>query len=223
MYKYVQWTLVAVSGIQIQERKILTRKCCRLFRQIFHKRHDIPMEEGESNNIPKRFRRRLLSFAKVCGVVFHRTRTNYHLLWWRGPLQCPAADNVIAWTQKLFAGTLSSIHFVRFDVMGQFRCYTGGGTRSNGKQLKQSEYVMLSNCVIIIFDKPKVLLVTTLLTLVTMFITARNNSPDALEMKCIEVIRIGKIELEFFFIYLFQLTKNNCCRAICCWIYWKKT
>lgn len=33
----------------------------------------------------------------------------------------------------------------------------------------------------------KVLLVTTLLSLVTMFDTVRNNSPDALELKCIEV------------------------------------
>lgn len=32
-----------------------------------------------------------------------------------------------------------------------------------------------------------VLLVTTLLSLVTMFDTVRNNSPDALELKCIEV------------------------------------
>lgn len=32
-----------------------------------------------------------------------------------------------------------------------------------------------------------VLLVTTLLSLITMFDTVRNNSPDALELKCIEV------------------------------------
>lgn len=32
-----------------------------------------------------------------------------------------------------------------------------------------------------------VLLVTTLLSLVTMFDTVSNNSPDALELKCIEV------------------------------------
>lgn len=36
-------------------------------------------------------------------------------------------------------------------------------------------------------NKFKVLLVTTLLSLVTMFDTVRNNSPDALELKCIEV------------------------------------
>jgi len=34
-----------------------------------------------------------------------------------------------------------------------------------------------------------VLLVTTLLSLVTMFDTVRNNSPDALELKSIEVSR----------------------------------
>lgn len=36
----------------------------------------------------------------------------------------------------------------------------------------------------------QVLLVTTLLSLVTMFDTVRNNSPNALELKCIEVIHM---------------------------------
>lgn len=35
-----------------------------------------------------------------------------------------------------------------------------------------------------------VLLVTTLLSLITMFDTVRNNSPDALELKCLEVVSI---------------------------------
>lgn len=42
--------------------------------------------------------------------------------------------------------------------------------------------------------KLKVLLVTTLLTLVTMFNTVRNNSPDALELKCIEVFMKQRID-----------------------------
>lgn len=36
----------------------------------------------------------------------------------------------------------------------------------------------------------QVLLVTTLLSLVTMFDTVRNNSPDALELKCLEVMQM---------------------------------
>lgn len=41
-----------------------------------------------------------------------------------------------------------------------------------------------------------VLLVTTLLSLVTMFDTVRNNSPDALELKCIEVLLYSKLLLK---------------------------
>lgn len=40
---------------------------------------------------------------------------------------------------------------------------------------------------LLLINNVKVLLVTTLLSLVTMFDTVRNNSPDALELKCIEV------------------------------------
>lgn len=40
-----------------------------------------------------------------------------------------------------------------------------------------------------------VLLVTTLLSLVTMFDTVRNNSPDALELKSIEVMKIGFLNI----------------------------
>ena len=40
-----------------------------------------------------------------------------------------------------------------------------------------------------VFEMFQVLLVTTLLSLVTMFDTVRNNSPNALELKCIEVLK----------------------------------
>ncbi|XP_037044124.1 glycine receptor subunit alpha-4-like isoform X2 [Bradysia coprophila] len=55
-----------------------------------------------------------------------------------------------------------------------------------------------------------VLLVTTLLTLVTMFNTVRNNSPDSLELKCIEVWLISCILFVFlalieYFIVLFGI------------------
>lgn len=55
-----------------------------------------------------------------------------------------------------------------------------------------------------------VLLVTTLLSLVTMFDTVRNNSPDALELKCIEVWLISCTLFVFlalmeYFIVLFGI------------------
>lgn len=53
----------------------------------------------------------------------------------------------------------------------------------------------------------KVLLVTTLLSLVTMFDTVRNNSPDALELKCIEV---GVLSL-CFFVHMWRIYFNIGC------------
>lgn len=56
-----------------------------------------------------------------------------------------------------------------------------------------------------------VLLVTTLLSLITMFDTVRNNSPDALELKCIEVHK-----------HNFLLHSNSICKSnlqvwlLCC-------
>lgn len=48
-----------------------------------------------------------------------------------------------------------------------------------------------------------VLLVTTLLSLVTMFDTVRNNSPNALELKCIEVFFfLSKRECRLFYYHL---------------------
>lgn len=56
-----------------------------------------------------------------------------------------------------------------------------------GRMVIWQEYTTLKPLRTNTFVKLKVLLVTTLLTLVTMFNTVRNNSPDALELKCIEV------------------------------------
>lgn len=157
------------------------------------------MEKRQSNHIPKGFWWGILSPAQICCLLFDGKRAAHFALQWRWPSFGPTRNHTFARSQKLFIGKLSAIHIVCVDVVGQFYCYSGNCTRSHGKREFILSENQIANCKLqmnrthfvsfrlISSHFVQVLLVTTLLSLVTMFDTVRNNSPNALELKCIEV------------------------------------